>query len=166
MLPLHRAIAISVFEQTALSEDLRELLDEGLVSFFSNNNILESLYEEGIITWQGDVLVLKNKKSKGEVNYWDSISKHISIDGKNIDEWNKDMRGRWTCYPANLVQIGKLLKKGYSYEQIAETLNYVAERDRQFTQKLSTQFEMVVFKQNFDRKDSERNAKLTTGFKR
>lgn len=159
MLPLYRNIAISILENTPLSEDLNELHDENLMRFFESNRILETLYEEGVITWQGDFMVLKNVKSKDKtvINYWDEIKKQININGLTVDEWDKsfNMRGRWTCYDNNLVQIGKLLKKGYSYKQIADTLSYVATTCGQYTEKLTKQFDLLVFKQNFDKKDMQ-----------
>jgi hypothetical protein len=168
MLPLHRAIAISVFEQTSLSEDLKELYDENLKLFFEDNCIIDTLYNENIITWQGDYLVLKNVKSKGTVNYWDEVKKFIDINGQTVEEWDKSLRmmGRLTCHANNIVQIGKLLKIGYSYQQIGQTISYVARECGQYTEKLTKQLDPLVFKQNFEKKDLDSNTKLTSGFKR
>lgn len=148
---------MSILEEISLSEDLRELEDENLITFIKDNRNMEYLWENNIITTKGDFYILRNKKDKtlNLENYWDSIKKHIDINGQTVDEWNKNMKGRWICYSSNLNQIGTLLKKGYTLEVIGKTLSYVAERDGQYTQKLSIQFDPLVFKQNFDKKDLE-----------
>lgn len=157
MNPLYVKIVMTILEDLPLSEDLRELEDENLMDFIQENRIMEYLWENNIITSQGDFYVLKNKKDKtlNLENYWDSVKKYIDINGQTVDEWNKNMRGRWTCYSSNLNQIGTLLKKGFTFETIGKTLSYIAMRDGQYTQKLTLQFDPLVFKQNFEKKDLE-----------
>lgn len=163
MNPLYVKIVMTILEELPLSEDLRELEDENLMDFIQENRIMEYLWDNNIITSQGDFYVLKNKKDKtlNLENYWDSVKKHIDINGQNVDEWNKNMRGRWICYSSNLNQIGTLLKKGFTFEAIGKTLSYIAMRDGQYTQKLTLQFDPLVFKQNFEKKDVDTIDKFT-----
>ena len=163
MLPLHRAIAISVFEQTSLSEDLKELCDENLKLFFEENYIIDTLYKENIITWQNDMLVLKNTKDK-KVNldtYWTEISKLIDIDGMTVQEFNQKVRGRFQADSSTLVLIGKLLKKSYTYVDIAKTLSSHASRSGQYTLHVNKCLDVIKFKQLFDESKLEVVDKFT-----
>lgn len=163
MLPLHRAIAISVFEQTPLSEDLKELCDENLKLFFEENYIIDTLYKENIITWQNDMLVLKNTKDK-KVNldtYWTEISKLIDIDGMTVQEFNQKVRGRFQADSSTLVLIGKLLKKSYTYADIAKTLSSHASRSGQYTLHVNKCLDVIKFKQLFDESKLEVVDKFT-----
>lgn len=150
---------MSILEEISLSEDLRELEDENLITFIKDNRIMEYLWENNIITTKGDFYILKNKKDKtlNLENYWDEVKKFIDINGQTVEEWDKslNMRGRLNCYANNIVQIGKLLKKGYSYRQIGETISYVAKDCGQFTEKLTKQLDPLIFKQNFDKSKLE-----------
>lgn len=168
MLPLHRAIAISVFEQTHLSEDLNELLDDNLKAFFEENGIIDALYKENIITWQNNVLVLKNTKDKkvSMDTYWTEISKLIDIDGMNVQEFNQKVRGRFQADSSTLVLIGKLLKKNYTYADIAKTLSSHASRSGQYTLHVNKCLDIIKFKQLFDESNVNDNLKIQTGFKR
>lgn len=163
MLPLHRAIAISVFEQTPLSEDLKELCDENLKLFFEENYIIDTLYKENIITWQSDMLVLKNTKDK-KVNldtYWTEISKLIDIDGMTVQEFNQKVKGRFQADSSTLVLIGKLLKKSYTYADIAKTLSSHASRSGQYTLHVNKCLDVIKFKQLFDESKLEVVDKFT-----
>lgn len=163
MLPLHRAIAISVFEQTPLSEDLKELCDENLKLFFEENYIIDTLYKENIITWQNDMLVLKNTKDK-KVNldtYWTEISKLIDIDGMTVQEFNQKVRGRFQADSSTLVLIGKLLKKNYTYADIAKTLSSHASKSGQYTLHVNKCLDVIKFKQLFDESKTDVTDRFT-----
>lgn len=162
MNPLYISIMMLILSELPISLSLEEIADENLKAFIINNELLDYFWENNLVSKTDGKLVLKNVKQKNLESYWDEVKKFIDINGQTVDEWNKQTKGRWLCYVNNLMQIEKLIKKGYTTKNIADTLSYVATRDGQYTSKLTVQLEPILFKQNFEAKDE--NSTIVRGW--
>jgi len=155
MNPYYAKMIIALLEELPLDLELSQIEDEGLKDFMKRHEILETLYEQNMIEWKGDVLVPKKKKKGEKTNvttHWDEVKKLININGEALEQWNKRTRQRWVAQACNINEIERLRLKGYSYKDIAETLNYIAQEKGQYTPKLSSVLEPIAFKQYFDMK--------------